>query len=199
MAGYWGWLEVLRQADSGTSILFWTNARSAFEFADIEGAIFERDGRLIFNGINQKTGERWSIDGNTAGRLIELSGAYQVNDYFLAAGQKYYHHRYDPGKVDWVGASFDAGGIVADLLTMGVGGKFVNAVQFGSTASKITDLAGLAWDWGPTAVAAIQHQASLADATGLFLDIGGMVSPIPIWADAMSLLVTLSQGYCYTP
>jgi len=36
MAGYWGWLEVLRQADPGTSILFWADARSAFEFADIE-------------------------------------------------------------------------------------------------------------------------------------------------------------------
>lgn len=201
MEGRWGWLGVLRQAELGMTVLMWSDAYDVFSQADFSFCFHEENGGLWLSSDTPSTHlEMAALD---AGKLVARDGACMIDGYVFGAGEKVLHPTYAPNRVDWVGVSVDGAGIVADLLTLGAAGRFVNAAELGDVGGvlgKATDLGGLAWGWGPWAVETTAGGFSWNASTyGLCLDVAGMVSPVPIWADAASIAVSLFEGYQMEP
>ena len=86
MAGAWGFLEVLRQAELGTPISMWFDVGSGFNASqpNMMGMFSQQDGALVFSGAFldwSGAGGSWSIGGlsaMTASTLLSSTGQYQV-------------------------------------------------------------------------------------------------------------------------
>jgi len=202
LEGWWGWLAVLRTAELGWTVWMWSDASQILQQpADISIRFMERAGKLLL-GYDSPGGYS-EIGPLFAAQMVRSDGAYSVGGNYFGAGEKVLYPTYDPSRVDWTGIALDTAGIVADLLTLGMGGELVNAAQArsaGGVLGKATDLGGILWDWGPTAVDTTTEGFRFdAGTLGLCLDVAGMVSPVPIWADATSIVVGLTEGYRREP
>lgn len=108
------------------------------------------------------------------------------------------HYKFDAARVDWISVALDAGGIVADVFTLGIAGRLVNAAQVARRSSKLvgtwigyTDLG-----YGLTQ-AASDGRLTEAEAKGLATDLAGL--RWPVWPDLLGLRLTLGEGFVPQP
>ncbi len=110
MAGAWGYLEVLRQAELGTPISMWFNVGNGFNASqpNMMGMFSEQDGALVFSvAFLDWTGGggSWALGGLsavTASTLLPSTGQYQVGRHggYTGATNQYVHLRYDPSRIN---------------------------------------------------------------------------------------------------
>ena|GEM_PF-1282246 len=208
LAGLWGWLEILRQAQDGDSI---TYARPLFDKPGIgprtngryrypyNGGWFKRNesGQIqVYSGIDfkaepthtefaQSHQEYWLYRP-----IPEMPGgfAYVFSTY---AGTKYYHHfNFDASKVNWVDVTLDTIGLTSDIITAGVGGRGINALQ---VAVKSTDMIGVHRTYDSNFADGSLTRKEKFD---LAVDILGVGVP---FLDAISLISNFANGVSITP
>jgi RHS repeat-associated protein len=131
MAGAWGFLEVLRQAELGTPVSMWFDVGSGFNASqpNMMGMFSEQDGTLVFSGAFldwSGAGGSWAIGGLsivTTSTLLPSTGQYQVGRFgnYLDA-QAQYLHVFHPERVDWYDAGVDVFGIVGDVALVAAPG-----------------------------------------------------------------------------
>jgi RHS repeat-associated protein len=146
MAGAWGFLEVLRQAELGDNISMWMDAlNSTQSLPFLAGAFYEQDGQLMFGGTMQIGDNTWqaamgivtfaSLSGNGNPTRFWVQGA-MTNAYLYNV--QYSHLKFeDADDIDWVGAGLDVASIGADAVSFGVGGRLIKGVAVGAKAQDI--------------------------------------------------------------
>ncbi|MCD4738027.1 MAG: RHS repeat-associated core domain-containing protein [Anaerolineae bacterium] len=205
--GKWGWLETLRAAEIGDTIDFIGDygggyARGKAEFSsrlvDLHGGLYLKFPGSTFQALFPAISNGFCHTGIAAYGVKRDVGEVSTIVRGPIFADKMYQHfdGIDFSAIDWVGAAFDIGGLVADALTAGVGGRFVEGAQ---RAGTITDLAGLAWDWGPAAIAYTQDELSSGAVMGLGVDVFGMAAQTPFVWDTASLVLNVSQAIRWTP
>jgi len=133
MAGAWGFLEVLRQAELGTPISMWFDVGSGFNASqpNMMGMFSQQDGALVFSGAFldwSGAGGSWSIGGlsaMTASTLLPSTGQYQVgwSGGYIGAGSHYKHVGFDTNRVDWTSVGLGVAALGQDAgLAIGVAG-----------------------------------------------------------------------------
>jgi len=216
MAGAWGFLEVLRQAQLGTPISMWFDVGSGFNASqpNMMGMFSQQDGGLIFSGAFldwSGAGGSWSIGGLsavTASTLLPSTGQYQVgllspSKSYIAAGSQYHHLGFDIHKVNWqdvqIGlwaASSDVGGTIAvagavtlDPLLAQFGALWwvgANTVNWYSLGATVAD-----WQRGD----ATTVDLSVSVVTTAF----GTIPVAGLYFDAIGIGYDVSKGLRWTP
>lgn len=146
MAGMWGYLEAQRQARLGTRISMWFDDGAGLQFnihqPNMIGLFYEMNGELMFSETFidwSGSGGSWvvgDIDAVNASKMLGAAAVFQVGSLgnYLDPHQQYSHLKFDVSRVDWIGVGLDATGIVADVVTAGVGGRAINGVQIAGVA-----------------------------------------------------------------
>ncbi len=207
LAGKWGWLAVLRQAQLGDEVQFlegyagfWpapgpgASIASRGTFVESNGSLYVRgaEGNLIAGSEVAKTGNAYLLARPSSDpRLPTLFGPYY-------AERTYYQLQFDPGRVDWVGAGLDLAGIAADAFTLGVAGRLDNAAKLARTRG---DLVGKGINLADVA-SGVAHVVREGEVTrdnilGLATDVAGFW--IPIGPDVLGLLLNFAQACYRTP
>jgi RHS repeat-associated protein len=147
MAGAWGFLEVLRQAELGDNISMWMDALNSTQALPfLAGGFYEQDGQLMFGGTMQIGDNTWqatmgvvafaSLSGNGSPTRFWVQGA-TTNAYLYNI--QYGHLKFeDADDIDWAGASLDVASIGADAVSLGVGGRIIKGVAVGAKAQDIS-------------------------------------------------------------
>ena len=208
MAGAWGFLEVLQQAELGDPISMWMDAlNSTQSLPFLVGTFSEQDGQLIFVGTMQIGDNTWqatmgvvafaSLSGNGNPTRFWVQGA-TANAYVY--NTKYGHLKFDASRVDWVGVGLDGLGIVTDVLTVGAGGRAVNGVQVAKTARSVGQISDAASFTISGAALAVDLKDG-ADSWGMWADFGLDAAGLylPVVPDAISLVWGVPQGFYITP
>ena len=203
MAGAWGFLEVLRQAELGDPISMWYDISSGISpIAPITGSFYEQDGQLMFGGQMGAGANPLFLPAVVFGQMSTngRASAWSVNNgamYFIF-NEKHYHLRFkDSDQIDWVGVGLDAGGIVADVVSGGAGGRVVNGIQVARAARTTGDALNalsVGMSIGYLGVAIDQGKDVSARSRDLALATAGFF--IPIAPDVISLTRGLM---IYTP
>ena len=210
MAGVWGYLEALREAQLGTPIKMWFDVSYGFNKnqPDMTGIFYEQNGDLMFAATFTNwsgAGVSWSVVGLSATAASQTLGAaaiYQVGSLgsYLDPNQQYIHLQFDATRVDWLGVGLDATGIVADAVTAGAGGRVINGIQIADVArvtGETLDVASMYNSGAALAVDIHEGNSSGASLAGFGLATAGLY--VPVIPDAVSLLWGLSQGFYSTP
>lgn len=100
--------------------------------------------------------------------------------------------RFDPSRVNWVEASFDIAGIGADVISLGMVGRLVNAADTARRAGDVLDVLSVATDWPQFSIGIIKGDLSTTEGANFGLDIAGLF--VPILPDVVSLTMNFSQG-----
>jgi len=96
----------------------------------------------------------------------------------FAPRNKYLWWRFKPENVDWVGVGLDAGGIVFDVLSGGVGGRVTNAAKFAKWTKRISRV-DLSYGLITTDFNALAAgRESIWEVAGLATDVAGLAFPI---------------------
>jgi hypothetical protein len=210
LAGLWGWLEVLRQAQDGD---FSSDGVPLFPTPPGVGPRTNTRYGYPYNGGYFKRNERGQItliSGTTGCELAHTEFAKSHQEYWLYrpipempgnftrvfstyASTKYYHVSFDARKVDWVDAGLDIAGITADLLTWGIGGRAVNAIQ-AAKAGSVIDSLSISYSLTGSVM---DGEYSLEEVTDLGINILGL--EYPVGPDVVSLIWNLSGGVTITP
>ncbi len=211
--GRWGWLEILRRATDGTFLDQGVTYSLSGGIADWQGrGIFESSSSGIFlrclknlSGselmqLNPLQRERFvdqkivgAGQGEFAGRgeakdIYRLSGVGQ--SFYTHISTQYSHVRFDASKVDWVDVTLDTIGLTSDLITLGVGGRGINALQ---VAVKSTDTIGFHRTYDSSFA---DGSLTFKEKLDLAVDILGVGLP---YLDAISLISNLANGVSITP
>jgi RHS repeat-associated protein len=213
MAGAWGFLEVLRQAELGTPVSMWFDAGSGFNASqpNMMGMFSEQNGALVFSGAFldwSGAGGSWSIGGLaavTASTLLPATGQYQVgrSGGYIGAGSPYNHVGFDLHKVNWqdvqIGlwaASSDIGGAVA---VAGAASLDPLLAQFGAlwwvgaNAANWYSLAATVADWQRGNATAVD--LSVSAVTTVF----GTIPVTGLYFDVIGIGYDVSKGLRWTP
>jgi len=108
----------------------------------------------------------------------------------------YWAWRFNPGKVDWLGAGLDAAGIVCDAFSFGLAGRATNAVKLAKGAGKALSVA----DFGRS----ILDASSKADrgenvdneTWGVIWDFAGLF--VPFVPDSVGLYLNFSGAGAFS-
>lgn len=95
--------------------------------------------------------------------------------------------------MDWIKASFDIGGIVADVISLGMVGRLANAADTARRTGDVLDVLNIAIDWPQFSIGVVQGDLSTTEGANFGLDVAGLF--VPILPDAVSLTINLSQGF----
>ncbi|MBC7264510.1 MAG: hypothetical protein H5T64_09190 [Chloroflexi bacterium] len=205
LAGRWGWLAVLRQAQLGDEVQF-LEGYAGFWPAPGPG------GRVASRGIFVESNGSLYIRGAEGGLIAANEAAKVGNAYLLARpssdyrlpmvfgpyyAERMYPHHYqlDPGRVDWVGAGLDAGGIAADALTYGAGGRLVNVAEIAVAGRQIgdaLDVVSLVRSGYPFARGTLRGGLSYAQVRDFSLDTAALW--IPFVPDFVSLVANFREA-----
>ncbi len=204
LEGKWGWLETLRWARLGDEMLFFRNFGGLWpsdEALVFQGTLVDWEGQLYI-----RSKEAWipaskaAWLGNAYGVARLYSDEHKVYLGTLYAEQRYYHLKFDPSKVDWVGVGLDTAGIIADSISFGIGGRGVKAAKIARAAEQasvlISDIS-LYRTGIPFALNYTRGDASLPQAIDFALDALGLY--IPFGPDAISLAWEVSKGFYFMP
>ena len=125
LAGRWGWLEVMIRAKDSDELYGRMEGETRFDFI---GSFIVRGNELRINtrGI---CGVSWQdvaaqYDYHKIFRYDGPSGWT-----FATAAYKLDYPRFYPDKLDWPGAVIDFAGVVADMLSLGMAGRVINALD----------------------------------------------------------------------
>ncbi len=196
LEGLWGWLETLRQAELGDRVTIWDRECQDPRCKSIEGGIYaffdgifaEKDGQLV---VEPGWSRPVTFSADAVALISRSHYGISTRSFFTAPQQKHVYLRTKPtSAVDWVGAGLDAGGIVADVLTYGTGGRLINGIQVAVAAGKAgaaLDVASIWYD-AISAATAVRHgdrRAFRSGAIDVGLDVLG--AGVPILFDVASL------------
>jgi hypothetical protein len=203
LAGQWGWLATMKKAEIGDTIQFNFNGKSSngtSRSISYSGALTKRNGSLSLNtrmgsmsliragntGCDSFSVIRNTNTKNQYGSYGTLLGVYNAHD-------KYYRISYDPSNVDWLGVGIDASGIALDITTLGVGGRFTNALDTINGLKFVGGYLDISYG-GATTMAEYQNNGIglglIREFIGNGLDIWGITTPI--LPDALGILVNLT-------
>ncbi|MGB9873271.1 MAG: hypothetical protein ACPLYD_16640, partial [Anaerolineae bacterium] len=203
LEGRWGWLETLRWARLGDEILFFGNYDGLWPSADallFQGTLVDREGQLYIRSKDAyipASKAAWLGDAYGVARLY--SNEHMVYLGTLYAQQKYYHLKFNPGMVDWVGAGLDLGGIIADTVSLGTAGKLTDIAKIARTTGKVVDLSAIAWSWPPFSIGVIKGAPAGNEALELGVDVMDLLSPVPFVFDIVGLAVNINKGIYWMP
>ncbi|MBC7251746.1 MAG: hypothetical protein H5T62_15900 [Anaerolineae bacterium] len=93
--------------------------------------------------------------------------------------------------------SLDAGGIIADVVSLGTVGRLTNTAKIARKTGDVLDVLSVARSWSSFSIAAVRGDFSVAEGADFGLDIAGLF--VPVVPDVLSLGVNLSQGLYYVP
>ena len=97
---------------------------------------------------------------------------------------------FNPSKVDWVSAGLDGGGIIADLITFGLAGRFTNGAKIAKTTGGTIGAVDLAYGSSQ-----IIRDPSVATGAGWLTDVAGLY--IPIVPDVIGLAMNFGHAAEY--
>jgi hypothetical protein len=124
LAGLWGWLETLRQAVLGDEIDVLAGAMTQWP-----------SGTSVHKGVLGKdSSSRLYVGNMLADDVAKMGNAYVIGRYLpwdtrassrapglpmelgpYYADRQYLHIKFEPSKIDWIGAAVDVFGIVGDI------------------------------------------------------------------------------------
>jgi len=220
--GLWGWLAALRAAKNGEALYFFTGRGSV---EDQQGSLYGywtiKDGKI---GLTDVPGGDTFCSADEAMVLAAASTWIGVQDeaqdpfplpaqnLHKAAGTllavfepktQYYWWRFRPERVDWVGVVLDGGGIVLDVFTGGVGGRFANVAGVAWRGAKIISKVDLARSLMTTDLKSLAAgTGSIWDVIALGTDVAGLApAPYGTAADVAGLGVNFinAGGMQWTP
>jgi RHS repeat-associated protein len=213
MAGAWGYLEVLRQAELGDPISMWYDISSGMtSIAPITGSFYEQDGQLMFGGQIGANANPLFLSAVVFGQMSTngRASAWSVNNgaiHFILNTQ-YSHLVFRPDQVDWTAVGLDAMGLAGDagyamigagIIAMGVGTGGVGLLLGGVVISGLA----VAADMTSAGKSLADYQRGQSTLTGLMVDwgmaVGGMHPGYGTYVDAASLLRNFAPGVYYGP
>jgi hypothetical protein len=186
----------LRRAELGDRVTIWdrqcTDSRcnavegGLEEFFD--GTFAEQDGQLVVLG-GTRHGRAATFSADAVALIGRTHYGYSAHSFLARPQEKYYQARWQASsQVDWLAVGLNAGGIGADLLTAGAGGRVVNGIQVARAAKQagdVLDLVSLHKSSYALAVSLSQGTATSESARDVALDLIGVA--IPILPDVISL------------
>ena len=210
LAGAWGYLEVLRQAELGSPISMWYDIINGMTAAaPIMGSFYEQDGLLMFGG--QIVGSATlSLSAIVFGQM-SLNGrasAWSVNNGAISfiLNRQYHYLRHDPSRIDWVDVGLGVTGMSGDLGYWMIGAGIV-AVAAGTGGIGLllggVVISGLAVaaDMTSAGKAVADYQRGYSSGTDLAVDlslnVGGAVPYVGPFADGLSLI--RDMGFSWEP
>jgi RHS repeat-associated protein len=196
LEGLWGWLETLRRAELGDRVTIWdqqcqdprckSGEGGLVEFFD--GTFAEQDGQLVVFG-GTRHGRAATFSADAVALIGRTHYGYSAHSFLTRPQEKYYQARWQASsQVDWLDVSLNAGGIGADLLTAGAGGRVVNGIQVAQAAKRagdVLDLVSLHKSSYALAVSLSQGAATSESTRDVALDLMGVA--IPVLPDVISL------------
>ncbi|MBI9047413.1 MAG: RHS repeat-associated core domain-containing protein [Anaerolineaceae bacterium] len=192
----WNFLKLLRDAELGDHV-YWKFQASRFNEWDFNsddyvgvfhtglfGYIMLEGEYVNANSLKHTQGD-YGLYGNPTMINSMKKELYDNSEIFTS---------YDFRQVDWLGVTLDAAGIAADCLTLGVGGRIINAVEVGEKAGRVVgtfdlNFGGLNAAFDPSIHNSIGVSIDVS-ATGL--DVVGV--EVPILSDFAGLLLGFSEG-----
>ncbi len=212
MAGAWGFLEVLRQAELGTPISMWFDVGNGFNASqpNMMGMFSEQDGALVFSGAFldwSGAGGTWTISGLsavTASTMMPSTGQYQVgwSGGYISATNQYMHLRYDPRRIDQKDLQLalisTAGDIGISFVVVGAAHGNVPLVVAGGTlvVGKVgADIATVTKSYN-------QYQRGDITLAAMAVDVGltvGGYTPLGIMFDVADISLLMAEGVMWSP
>ena len=212
MAGAWGFLEVLRQAELGTPISMWFDVSNGFNASqpNMIGTFSEQNGALVFSGAFldwSGAGASWAVGGLsavTASTLLPSTGQYQVGWFgsYIGATNQHVHLRYDPSRIDQEDLQLalisTAGDIGIGFVVVGAAHGNVPLVAAGGTlvVGKMgADIATITKSYN-------QYRSGDKTATAMAVDVGltvGGYTPRGILFDLADITLLASEGVVWSP
>jgi RHS repeat-associated protein len=193
LEGRWGWLATLRTALLEDIIEVFSNYEGLWPPSGgiLQGELVEREGQLYIHSEDRL------IAANEVGWMGNAYGIRRGPSFLQYFGPYYAEKTYptlylDASKVDWAGALFDAGGLVADLVSIGAGGRGVNAAEIATTAGQLgtaLDVTSVGLLSGPPVLIRLMEERKLSgrEVVDLGLDVLGLYWPVV--PDVISLCV----------
>jgi len=142
-AGAWGWLEVLREAESGDQIEVWVDHQP-----HLTGYFSEKDGELMFADAIDGADAKWSIKSEALGLMA--SGGNSHVSYWVRnetenvfVGNYMHTHVIDRG-VDWAGVAVAGTSLTLDVVS---GGTVGVAKDIAKTSALVVDLTFITIDF----------------------------------------------------
>ena len=213
MAGAWGYLEVLRQAQLGTPIAMWTDTSNGFSARqpNMAGTFYEQDGALMFSAAFVDwtgAGGSWAVGGlsvMTASTLMGTTGQYQVGPLgnYIAAGSQFNHVGFDSHKVNWQdvqtglwAASSDIGGAMAVAGAVSLDpllAQFGALWWVGANAANWYSLGATVADWQRGDATTVDLSVSVVTTVLGTIPVSGL------YFDAIGIGYDVSKGLRWTP
>ena len=212
MAGAWGVLEVLRQAELGDNISMWMDAlNSTQSLPFLAGALYEQDGQLMFGGTMQIGDNTWqaamgivsfaSLSGNGNPTRFWVQGA-TTNAYLYNV--QYGHLKFEANRVDWTSVGLGIAALGQDAgLAIGVAGAMtVNPALMLAGVSMIG--LGVAAEATSVAYTYDQYRHGSASTVDLAVSMSSAViglapGPVGIASSVGGILWDLHYGFRLTP
>ncbi len=213
-AGLWGWLEVLRQAEIGSTFGIYTaTGGQVFSGRFAQGD----DGYLFLEGEYLKPSQGWVypahgrpyyVTANSSANLpseaaawLGAGGGYYVNASSIAAHTRYQHLKFDPSRIDQQALRDElqsaAGTVGGGLVVAGVGSGNIPLAAAGGALV----LNGVRVDISATARSVANYRKGTISGWELVADLvvtGGGYTPMGPYFDAVSIGRTISRGFYLT-
>ncbi|MFZ2488906.1 MAG: hypothetical protein WAZ19_12370 [Anaerolineae bacterium] len=204
MAGAWGILGLLREAELGDNLDVWWSVLDNPQAPFLQAKFYEENGQLMIEGIMQVGAHKWqhSMSLSNVADLHDTTFTVYGTDSLgvYARNGVYGQIKFDASRVDWVGVGLDAAGIAADVISLGIGGRVINGIQIAGAANaagQLIDGASLLKSSARLRVDLANGTASAAAVGDVGLDVAGIW--VPIVPDSISLVLGLGQGFYTTP
>jgi RHS repeat-associated protein len=208
MAGAWGFLEVLRQAELGDPISMWYDISGGMSsIAPIIGSFYEQEGQLMFGGQIGAGVNPLFLSAVVFGQM-SMNGrasAWSVNNgaiHFIL-NKQYSHLVFRPNQVDWTAVGLDAMGLAGDvgyamigagIIAVGAGTGGVGLLLAGVVISGLSTAADMTSAGKAIADYQLGRSTEVELVVDLSLGVGGALPAVGTYADVASLLNDLRPG-----
>ncbi len=202
MAGAWGILGLLREAELGDNLDVWWSVLDNPQAPFLQAKFYEENGQLMIGGIMQVGAHKWQ-------HSMSLSNVADLHDAtFIVYGTDslgvyarngvYGQLKFDASRVDWVGVGLDTTGLILDLLSAGAGGRIVNMIQVVEKTDYLTHINVLysGYSFGKEVRDGLSVSEAIsigADFTDIALNVAGV--QVPYVMDGIGIVVGVSQGF----
>jgi RHS repeat-associated protein len=204
LAGLWGWLEVLRQAQDGDFVSHEMKPKFAppgpatgWAWGDpYNGGYFTRGakGQILVDGVHHGNFATSSQDIYSLWRQDARESSIWGHQFSTYASSKHYHCHYDLNKVDGVDVALDGLGLAIDVITVGTGGRSLNGIQvIAKVAEPALDMYGV---YGTADEIGQDGTYTMWERSKMGIAIMGVGLP---YLDAVGLVVDFAEGVSITP
>ena len=185
--GQWGILDILRMAENGDSIINDEESLGLFSFEDGE-LYLEQQGekKLALSILSSGKYDHMTLVGN--GAITSFTAVYIESNQPHSTWRTEFH----PEKIDWFSAGLDGGGIIADLFTFGLAGRYINGAKLTKTTGNAIGAVDLAYG-----TSQVIQNPSPSTGAGWLTDVAGLY--MPIIPDAIGLLLNFGQTIEFQP